>query len=313
MFRVELYVHLILSNINLIWARRTVYTEYRETYIPIMTKTRNNNNDDNGDLDKVLVNEQPCNKKKNKTRYETDEFEENMLKEKRRKRAGIKIEDEKESNSSSKNTSDSTNERQGVKKPVKEVNMSGNDAGGVDSGDEESEISDSKTGTDRGELVASARLGRTSGTDTRDMSMTRGSKPTIIDNARLCAKRELFQMIKFVNPKIHSPFCMDKDSVAGFVVAFCNQGVTPTRDEANDMWDIARPVVFKSITHLRNNCIKAIQKEYMGEFVCLTCLVASGQQLTNTFINCCWHCTKTSSSTERAQMTTISKMRERKK
>jgi hypothetical protein len=43
---------------------------------------------------------------------------------------------------------------------------------------------------------------------------------------------------------------MDKDSVAGFVVAFCNMGETPTRDEADEMWNIARPVVFKSITHL---------------------------------------------------------------
>jgi hypothetical protein len=48
----------------------------------IMTKTRNNNNDDNGDLDKV-VNEPPSNKKKYKSQYDPDEFEENMLKEKK--------------------------------------------------------------------------------------------------------------------------------------------------------------------------------------------------------------------------------------
>jgi hypothetical protein len=160
-----------------------------------MAKTRNNNNDDNGDLDKV-VNEPPSNKKKYKSQYDPDEFEENMLREKRRKKVEIKLEDEKEGAFSSKNTDDSTNERQEMKKPVKEVNMSRKDAG-----DEDSEISESQTGTDCGELGASARLGRTSGTDRRDMSMTRGSKPSILDNARLCAKRELFQMIKFIFPK----------------------------------------------------------------------------------------------------------------
>jgi hypothetical protein len=81
-----------------------------------------------------------------------------------------------------------------MKKPLKEVNMSRKNAG-----EDDSEVSTSQTETYRGELGASPRLGRTSGTDTRDMSMTRGSKPSILDNARLCA----CQKVTVPNDKIH--------------------------------------------------------------------------------------------------------------
>ena len=177
-----------------------------------------------------------------------------------------KVRGEKLSGSSTSKHSGFTNKKgDGLKLPPKEVRTSK-----METEEEGSEVLYSQTDTPCGDAGALARSAHTSGSEAKDMSMTKGSKPSISDNARLCAKRELFKMIKFVNQKIHSPFCVDRDSVAGFVISFCNAGVTPTRDKAKEMWNIARPVVFKSITHLRNNCIKAIQKEYMSKFVCLT-------------------------------------------
>jgi hypothetical protein len=101
----------------------------------------------------------------------------------------VKLEDE-----------DSSNEKvDRLKKPPKVVRMSR-----MDTQEEGYEVSNSQSQTPCGDAGDLAWLACTSGSETRDMSMTKGSRPSITDNTRLCAGRELFQMIKFVNQKIHS-------------------------------------------------------------------------------------------------------------
>lgn len=77
-----------------------------------------------------------------------------------------------------------------------------------------------------------------------------------------CIKKHLFRRLKFFDKRKHGSFSTSTKTVCGLVVKLCNLSSI----EANHAWwESTRPTILKIHTDHRNNCIKAICKQYKGK------------------------------------------------
>jgi hypothetical protein len=76
-----------------------------------------------------------------------------------------------------------------------------------------------------------------------------------------CIKKQLFRRLKFFDKRKHGPFSNNSTkTVCGLVIKLCNLSSI----EANHTWWVRRPTILKIHTDHRNNCIKAIGKQFKG-------------------------------------------------
>jgi len=110
-------------------------------------------------------------------------------------------------------------------------------------------------------------------TDTRpiDMSMTKPTEMGQRFQVRNCIKEHIFHHVKFLDKDVHGYFDMSLTTVPGNLISYCFKSGIPV-DQAFTFWRTARPWLFKSHTHCRNNYIKGMQNAYMGTLKHKNCI-----------------------------------------
>ena len=86
-----------------------------------------------------------------------------------------------------------------------------------------------------------------------------------------CVKQKLFRCVKFFDREKHGFFSENLNTACGLVMKFCNI-VSTSQQQALAWWREIRPVVIRTISDHRNNCITSMQTRYFRKYFRL-CLI----------------------------------------
>jgi hypothetical protein len=78
---------------------------------------------------------------------------------------------------------------------------------------------------------------------------------------RDCVKIQLFRKMKFFDKGKHGSYSTSTKTVCGLVMKFCN--ISSVQAD-HKWWDKMRPMVMRTHTDHRNNCIKALRIKFRG-------------------------------------------------
>jgi hypothetical protein len=123
-------------------------------------------------------------------------------------------------------------------------------------------VSDSKmqdTESVCAQVVANAGAAHDSVSDMTQTLLSAHGKRLIV---RDCVKRKIFPLVKFYDREDHHVFSRRMDTVCGIVLHFTHM---KQAYDAADWWHETRRLVHSTHTVHRNNCIKAIQKGFIGK------------------------------------------------
>jgi hypothetical protein len=82
---------------------------------------------------------------------------------------------------------------------------------------------------------------------------------------RDCVKIQLFRKMKFFGKGKHGSYSTSTNTVCGLVMKFCN--ISSVQAD-HKWWDKMRPMVMRTHTDHRNNCIKAMRNKFRGPYPC---------------------------------------------
>jgi hypothetical protein len=82
---------------------------------------------------------------------------------------------------------------------------------------------------------------------------------------RDCVKIQLFRKMKFFDKGKHGSYSTSTKTVCGLVMKFCN--ISSVQADYK-WWDKMRPMVMRTHTDHRNNCIKAMRVKFRGKSTC---------------------------------------------
>ena len=82
---------------------------------------------------------------------------------------------------------------------------------------------------------------------------------------RDCVKIQLFRKMKFFDKGKHGSYNTSTKTVCGLVMKFCN--ISSVQAD-HKWWDKMRPMVMRTHTDHRNNCIKAMRNKFRGTYPC---------------------------------------------
>jgi hypothetical protein len=85
---------------------------------------------------------------------------------------------------------------------------------------------------------------------------------------RSCVKKQLFRRVKFFHDELHGSYDTETNSVCGLVMLFCNISAIAAEPR---WWFDMKPIIKKTHTDHRNNCIKAMRTRFRGEKYVLFC------------------------------------------
>ena len=85
---------------------------------------------------------------------------------------------------------------------------------------------------------------------------------------RSCVKKQLFRRVKFFHDELHGSYDTKTNSVCGLVMRFCNISAIAAEPR---WWFDMKPIIKKTHTDHRNNCIKAMRTRFRGEKYVLFC------------------------------------------
>ena len=77
--------------------------------------------------------------------------------------------------------------------------------------------------------------------------------------------------MKFFDEDIHGAYNTDPESVCGPVMQFCNISFIATEPS---WWFDMKPIIKRTHTDHRNNCIKSMRLHFRGKFECIVDTVA---------------------------------------
>ena len=91
---------------------------------------------------------------------------------------------------------------------------------------------------------------------------------------RDCVKVQLFRKMKFFDKGKHGSYSTNTKTVCGLVMKFCN---ISSIQADHKWWDRMRPMVMRTHTDHRNNCIKAMRIKFRGKSPCCWCVLNHAQ------------------------------------
>ena len=124
-----------------------------------------------------------------------------------------------------------------------------------------STLSKRQDATDGIRLVQTVRSNATTAVTSTplDLSLTAFSDSTIKSIVKTCVKDTIFSQCKFYNRDKHGRFDISPTSMCGQIMKHCNIVANET------WWYQMRPVIVKTHTDHRNNCIKRLNGRFKGE------------------------------------------------
>jgi hypothetical protein len=80
-----------------------------------------------------------------------------------------------------------------------------------------------------------------------------------------CVKNKLFRCVKFFDREKHGFYSENLNTACGLVMKFCNIAIT-SKTQALAWWREVRPLVIKTISDHRNNCIKSMRTNFLRKY-----------------------------------------------